>query len=843
MSDLFKHAKWISFESKKPTSKKNVNPWENVIDDKVRKTDICKGAGIPVFCKRFKCKEAVQSCVIHLTALGCFNLYVNGMKIGNDELMPGWTDCEKRALYYTYDISDIVQDINGVAVPVSPGWWAGRISLSTYGDYNDSALICVIEIVYQSGEKESIYSDLTWKGTTSGPVRFADIWDGEVFDANYDSYEMISQPNYLQTKLRKVPYEFKKFKGTISPQIGPSIRIRDFLDMRPVTAVIYDDILDNKTDFGAISVNRTIEAPENRGPYILKQGETILYDMGQNMVGWAHFKVRGGQNTVITLRHAEMLNDTGAKSRGNDGPMGSLYTANYRSAKAKGRYILNGNEAGEEYRPAFTFYGFRYVEITATQDIEILDFKCDVVGSDTPETGFIETSNKDVNQLFSNILWGQRGNYLSIPTDCPQRDERLGWTGDTQIFACTGAYNANVHGFFRKWLQDARDSQRDYGAFTDVIPRSRVVGEGNAAWADAGIIVPYIIYKMYGDRSILAESYDSILDYMDYLSVTNMEGPHPAYGDWLAYEHTESRFICIAYYAYDALLVSKISAALSENSEDLYAERAEEYWTLYTKIRSHFQKVFLDENGKLTQTSQTAYLLSLKFDLLPENYREEAIQALADKIKNNGYKLSTGFVGSGILNQTLSEIGESNLAYSLLLQKDNPSWLYSIYQGATTIWERWNSYTKEKGFGDVGMNSFNHYAYGSVGEWMYRYMAGIDADEEKPGFKHIILQPKPDTRTPEELPYGQERITWVKASYESISGKIECSWIMENDTFTYVVSIPKESYATLYLPIFDENAKTVTVNGKIYSTDLFQISKGCYVMPLASGRYEIEAML
>ena len=329
---------------------------------------------------------------------------------------------------------------------------------------------------------------------------------------------------------------------------------------------------------------------------------------------------------------------------------------------------------------------------------------------------------------------------------------------------------------------------------------------------------------------------------MDYLSITNLEGPHPTYGDWLAYEATESRMVSIAYYAYDALLVSKMSAALSKQPGDEYDEKAEEYYVLYTKIRSHFQKIYLDDKGKLKQTSQTAYLLSLKFDLLPESYREEAGKALAAKIVKNGYKLSTGFLGSAILNQTLSEIGESNLAYSLLLQKDNPSWLYSVYQGATTIWERWNSYTKESGFGDVGMNSFNHYAYGAVAEWMYKYMAGIETDEQKPGFKHIIFQPKPDTREEHEMPYGQERIKWVRAGYDSAAGRIEAAWYMEEDTFTYIVSIPKESYATLYLPVFDQNAETVIVDGRVYPVETFPREKDCLLLYLPSGRHQIEAL-
>lgn len=432
MESVFQNAKWICLE---PSSrdKNTVNPWETVIDETIRKTDLPEGGGIPVFYQMFSVQKPVKKCIVHITALGCFNLYMNGRKIGSDELMPGWTDYSKRVLYYSYDVTEFIEPANAVAVPVAPGWWAGRISMDTYDTDNNVGLICAIAIEYEDGETEIVNSDLTWKGMTSGRVRYADIWDGEVYDANYDSYEEISQASYPKNNLSKPAMEYQKFKGVISPKIGPSVCIRDFLDMKPVTAVIYDAILENESDYGEIRTIQTIEAPVRKAPIILKKGQTVIFDLGQNMVGWEHFTVKGNPHTTVTMRHAEMLNDSGESSRGNDGPKGSLYTANYRSAKAKGKYTLRGDGTGEEYRPSFTFYGFRYVELTATDDIEILDFYCDVVGSDNAETGFIETSNADVNRLFQNILWGQRSNYLSIPTDCPQRDERLGWTGDTQI--------------------------------------------------------------------------------------------------------------------------------------------------------------------------------------------------------------------------------------------------------------------------------------------------------------------------------------------------------------------------------------------------------------------------
>lgn len=842
MRKVFENSKWITFGRNKFEKRSVINPWEYPITPEIRNEDIPDGLGIPVFYKHFKIKKDIKNCLINITSLGCFNLYVNGSKIGNDELMPGWTDFNKRVLYYTYDLTGIVtKGKNAVAVPVSLGWWAGRISLNTYKD-NDIAFICEIKIEYEDGTIEYICSDTNWRGTTSGPVRYADIWDGEVYNANYDSYEVISTYDYPISRVWKKPFEFKGFKGVISPMVGPTVKIRDFLDMKPVSATVYNGIVDNGSELGKINVIKQLDAENAPKNILLKKGETVVYDMSQNMVGWAHFTVKGQKDTLVTLRHAEMLNDSGKFSRGNDGPDGSLYTANYRSAKAKAKYTLCGKENGEEYRPAFTFFGFRYVEITATEDIEILNFKCDVVGSDTRETGFIETSHKDINKLFSNVLWGQRGNYLSVPSDCPQRDETLGWTGDTQIFANTAAYNADVKGFFHKWLQDARDSQHESGAYTDVIPASRVITAGGAGWSDAGIIVPYVIYTMYGDIDIIKECYDSMYDYMSWLSTKGYEGPTQRYGDWLAYEPTDRRFVSIAYYAYDSLLFSKMNKAISETEGDLYHRRSVEYMELYNKIKKHFQSLYVDENGKLTQDSQTAFLMALKFGLLPEEYREEAINVLAEKIKNNGYKLSTGFLGTGILTQTLSEVGLSNLAYSLLLQTEDPSWLYSVYQGATTVWERWNSYTLEKGFGDVGMNSFNHYAYGAVVEWMYKYMLGIVVDEEKPGFKHIILKPQPDLRTAEELPAGQENVRWARGEFDSVAGKIKVSWNIEESSFTYNVSIPQNTTATLYMPVFDDQAATILINGDIMPVSDFRNENGFLVIPIVPGEYEFITM-
>lgn len=838
----FLESSWICMKNPEASADgdKAVNPWETRVTADFQKAGFSAGNGLPVFRKSFGYKtKKLRECRIYITALGIFDLYMNGMRVGKfkgvgvsyDELKPGWTDYDKRVLYYTYNLSRYVEKgINTISVALAPGWWQGRISLNTYGTH-DLALNAVIECEYEDGTKKTIYTDESWKCFWGGPVLTADIWDGEIYDGRKLPLSGYSVTDFDDSAWDK-PLVYDEFKGVITKQIGPSVTVRKQFKMFPKKQTVYSGTNDNGTDFGAINV---LKCEENACSVKLRKGQTVQYDMGQNMVGWSHITVKGKKDTTVIMRYGEMLNDSGKKSRGNDGPDGSVYTANYRSARAKGYYILSG-EGIEEYRPTFTFYGFRYVEIEASEDIEIVNFKADVVGSDIKEIGKIQTSSKDINKLISNIFWGQRGNYLSVPTDCPQRDERLGWTGDTQIFSQTAAFNGDVDGFFHKWLQDARDSQSDAGAYTDVIPRSRVVGQGNAAWGDAGIIVPYIIYRTYNDKKILKECYASMVKYMDYLSNFGYAGPHPTYGDWLAYEPTESAYISMCYYAYDSLLMEKMSAVLGKNT------RAKKYAALYKRIKREFQKKYCDRKGRLTQTSQSAYLHALKLGLLPDKSVEEAKKLLAQKITDNGYRLSTGFLGTGILCETLSEIGYSNLAYSLLLQTENPSWLYSVYQGATTIWERWNSYTLEKGFGDVGMNSFNHYSYGAVAAWMYKYMLGIDADDNDPGFRHIILRPTPDTRTDDELPAGQKRITWAKGQYDSYAGMIKASWSIEPDSFTYNVTVPAKAYATLYLPVFDENAKTIVINGTVHSTDEYRKENDRLVIDLSEGSYFFSVM-
>ncbi|MBP9988517.1 MAG: hypothetical protein KBT46_03375, partial [Ruminococcus sp.] len=438
-------------------------------------------------------------------------------------------------------------------------------------------------------------------------------------------------------------------------------------------------------------------------------------------------------------------------------------------------------------------------------------------------------SDELVNKLISNTIWGQRGNYFSVPTDCHQRDERLGWTGDTQAFSVTASYNADVSGFFHKWMRDARDAQSEEGAYSDVIPRAACCcSENAAAWSDAGIIVPYNIYRMFGDKKIISDHYDSMEKYIAQLIKNfGMSGPIPRYGDWLSYDYCKNEMISSVMLINDIVMMTEISEVLGK------ADRAEYYKNLKKDALKYYEDNFLD-NGKLIGQTQTDKVLALRYDVIDKDYALEIADALVEQIKENDSRLTTGFVGTYNLCPTLSKFGKDNMAYTLLMQRKEPSWIYSIDQGATTIWERWNSYTKENGFGDVGMNSFNHYAYGSVVEWIYRFAAGIEPDE--PGFRSFILQPRVDTRTAAELPDNQKNMKWIKAEYKSASGLIKSAWSTENG-FVYECSVPEGTSATLYLPLFSEK---FTVNGVEHSAEEYENKNNCAVISLGAGEYVFE---
>ena len=839
MKSLTDHARFITAPPcpSAPVIGFSADPWGSGKEGWKDRTDPHPaGAGLALVYRDFTIETLPTRASVTATALGLYDLYCNGFRVGEtengrtvcNEMCPGHTVFFRRAQATTYDLLPYLREgDNRLLAVLSAGWYGGRISFGTYG----FATPCLwAEILLQSadGETETIRTDENWTSAWDGPVLFTDIWDGELQDLRREGYETLSEPGICPAFAAPATVQ-EHGQTEVTPQIGPQVRLRPELSPTPVQSLIWEGVSEDNTDFGCINVPK---CDDGFAPVHLSAGQHLQIDLGQNMVGRERLFIRGETGVRVTVVYAEMKNDSGRRSRGNDGPAGSLYVENYRSAKAKCEYILSGAEEGDLCTPHYGFCGFRYFEITADGDIDVIDAGAVVVGSDLCEVGRLVTSDPEVNRLLSNIRWGQRGNYLSIPTDCPQRDERLGWTGDTQVFCRAAAYQADVRGFFHKWMQDVRDSQGKDGYIPDVVPVVRIFSADTAAaWGDAAVIVPYTIWQMYGDTSILTENMDCMERYMQWISARpDYTGPVGRYLDWLAFEPTEGDYISMAYYAYDAALMAQMCRAVGRR------DKAAEYTALRERIGVAFAAKHLGADGLPLQKTQTAYVLALRFDLLAREMRETAADALCAKIRENGNRLSTGFVGTAMLCQTLSEYGRDGMAYTLLLQTECPSWLYSVRQGATTVWERWNSYTHESGFGDVGMNSFNHYAYGAVAEWMYRYMAGIDVDPAAPGLSHIVLHPRPDLRKDSEIPEGQKRITNVSASLSLAGGELEIHWETdENGRLVCDVTVPQGHWATLSLPL--GATAEYTENGCRTTASASEQNNGHLCRALAPGRY------
>lgn len=816
-------------EEKKRQIKKEFGPTYNSLD-----IELTEDIGLLCFRKDFSISDLPIKATVRSTALGIYDLFINGERVGTptddgfvyDELKPEWTDYRFRVFEHEYDITSLLKKENTIIAVVSEGWWRGRISYGVYGK-KPRAFCGEIELEYKNGSIETVSSDTNWRACHGGRIRTASIWDGEYFDATYS--DITKDPDaYEWSTAIKADYADMR----IEEYLGTPVKVRSKLDCHPKSATIHCGTEDNGTEYGKIKIvsKRVGNGCEHCE---LKKGETLLLDMAQEIVGCPEINIRADKGTKITIAFAELLNDSGSEARGNDGPEGSVYVKNYRSALSRLVYVASG-EGDEIYRPTHTFYGYRYLAVTANADITVNSIIGKIIGSDLREIGSFETSSAEVNKLYSNIVWGMRSNYLSVPTDCPQRDERLGWAGDTQVFVGAASYIADTRDFMHKWMTDARYSQVGFdGNFGNIIPRV-FTGSGHAvsacAWSDAGIIVPYNIWKMFGDKSILEENFNAIEEYMATLAKEGHEGPRPHYGDWLSYEPVEKPYLSLAYYAYDISMMIDICKVLKNK------ERADYYKILHAEIVQKFNDRYV-KNGEITVKAQTAYLLALAFDLVSGQIKKATIRQLRDRIRDNGYRLATGFVGTGIINQTLSKVGLHDTAYSLLMQYENPSWLYSLRQGATTIWERWNSYTVEKGFGDVTMNSFNHYAYGAVAEWMYSYMAGICPDKTKGGFKHFILRPTPDNR--KKTPAGQEKINYVKASYNSVNGLIESSWERSNGETIYKFNVPYGTEARIEL-LHKNNFITIN-NIKFTLEELGAFkSAGRVIFKLSSGEYVIK---
>ncbi|RPI02431.1 MAG: alpha-L-rhamnosidase [Calditrichaeota bacterium] len=752
--------------------------------------------------KTFTVKGQVENARLYITSLGLYQAEINGKTVGDEVLTPGWTAYQDHVQYQTYDVSFLLKTgANTLAVTLGDGWYRGFIGFqgqrNVYGE--KLALLCQLEVTTADGRREMILSDTGWRAAT-GPILLSDIYDGETYDARLEKTGW-NQAGYDDSSWSGVVVTASPSAKIMAPAGPPVRRIEE---IRPI---------------------KIINTP---------RGERVI-DMGQNMVGWVRFRVQGAKGTTVVLRHAEVLDKEG-----------NFYTENLRAAKQIVHYTLKGGGI-ETFEPHFTFQGFRYVAVEGWPGTLSLDaFTGVVVHSEIAPSGTFECSNDLINQLQHNIRWGQKGNFVDVPTDCPQRDERLGWTGDAQVFARTACFNHDVAAFYTKWMKDFVADQQKEGQIPFVIPdvlsvrSGRQGNSGSAGWADAAVIIPWTMYLNYGDVQILKDQYDCMKGWVDYMAARAGESvfwnTDFTFGDWLAFATTRSDYpgattdkdlLCQAYFARSTDLLQRMAVILGKT------EDAEHYAQLLARIKQVFQQEFLTANGRLSSNTQTAYALALAFDLLPADLRPNAAERLAQDV-NQFKHLTTGFLGTPVLCFALSENGYYDEAFMLLNRQQYPSWLYPITKGATTIWERWDGLKPDGSFQDAGMNSFNHYAYGAIGEWLYRVVAGIEIDEKNPAYKHTFIQPHPGGG-----------LTYAKAEYQSMYGNIMSAWELNHSTLKVTVEIPVNTSATIKLP--GAKIETVTVDGKppakvkeIISTAQDQADA---VIRVGSGKYEFKCSI
>jgi alpha-L-rhamnosidase len=751
--------KWSDFEaadwkSASVVGKYGDSPWGR-IESKVDTI-----APAPYFRKTFTLAKDVARATVFASALGVYELHLNGSPVGNDVLSPGWTDYHKRVHYLGYDVTrQLKQGENTLGAILGDGWYAGYLAFTGkrhyYGD--KPRLRVQMQLEYRDGTKEVVGTDETWKATT-GPILEGDLLMGSVYDAR------------------------KELRGWDTPECADAA-------------------------WGPANVDNSVEAnlEAHPGAPIRREAEiaavkltepqpgVYVFDLGQNIVGWVRLKAKGKAGQKVVVRHAEMLK-----------PDGTIYTANLRAAKATDTYYL-ADGPKRAFEPYFTFHGFQYVEVTGLDyKPELEDVAGVVVHSDLPRTAWFECSEPLVNKLALNSLWGQKGNFLDVPTDCPQRDERAGWTGDAQVFMKTACFNLDAPGFYTKWLIDlCDDSQRADGAFGDVAPHVSIVSYGNTGWSDSGLVCNWRMYEMYGDTRVLERHYDELVRYMDYLARTSkgLVRGTGSYGDWLRLagpQHSEA--IGTAYYYYAARLMTRMAEALGKGDD------AQKYRELAEAIRAVFVKTFIKSDGRIVdgknETGQTFYALAFGLELVPAELKSLAAGQFVASIKKEDDHLATGFLGTPFVLFALQKAGHPELAYKLVLNKTYPSWLQQVIWGSTTMWERWDGWRPDKGFQDPGMNSFNHYWLGCVSEWLFTQAAGIDSDG--PGFERITLRP--------EIVKPEAGFSWVKATYNSIRGPIASAWKLDQGQFELNVTVPGNSVATVYIPA--GNAADVTENGK-----------------------------
>ena len=762
--------------------------------------------------KGFMLNKEVKNARIYATSHGLFQLNLNGQKVGDQELTPGWTSYHNRLQYQVYDVTkELHTGENTIGSILGDGWyrgffgWQGKKNL--YGE--KSALLCQLEISYTDGTKEVIISDSNWKAST-GPILESEIYHGEVYDARLEKTGW-DKAGYIDSDWNTVSIEKYGYKNLVA-SIGSPVKVTK--EIKPIEKIL------------------------------TPKGETVL-DFGQNMVGRIQFRLKGEKGEKISIKHAEVLDKDG-----------NFYIANLRPAKQRIEYTFKG-EGIETYEPHFTFMGFRYIKIeNYSNEFKLDDFTGRVIHSDMEFTGDFECSDKMINQLQSNIQWGLRGNFVDVPTDCPQRDERMGWTGDAQVFAPTACFNVNAAPFFSKWMKDVEADQREDGNIPWVVPMTIENGGGTGwsdgyggtGWADVAVIIPWTIYQKYGDLRILKEQYHSMRAWEEFMikesGDTHLYNTGFHFGDWLSFAeyssyiynapdygfagaHTEKDLIATAYFYYTTSLMKKTAELIGEKDD------AAKYAALLPKIKEAFKNEFITPNGRLISNTQAAYAIALAFGIIPDEYIEIASAKLAENV-NHFQHLTTGFLGTPVLCDALTTAGYPELAFKLLFNDRYPSWLYAITMGATTIWERWDGIKPDGSFQDVGMNSFNHYAYGAIGNWLYTQVAGIQNNELNPGYKEITIKP-----------LLTDKLSFAGASFQSMHGEIKSKWEAKDNTLNFSVTIPANTKAKIYIPSSknSEILENGTVLENVEGIRTIGWEKNYYLLEAGSGSYQFTSTL
>lgn len=687
--------------------------------------------GGTVYLKNFRCAAKAEKAILKITALGVYEAKLNGERVGDFILAPGWTSYLNRLQVQSYDVTNLLKTENSLEVTAGQGWRAiaNKRDGSDFLGYRDTALIAELTIVYADGTAESIVTDSSWTARES-KLRYTNIYDGDIYDATFKAG---SAGHCICVDLEK---------DMLIPQEGEKI-----VEQERMPAL------------------QVIKTPA---------GETVI-DFGQNMTGYVEFRIKGTPGAQATISHGETLDRDG-----------NFYNANYRSADAQIKFICDGEE--HVYKSALTFFGFRYIRLENWPDeVKKENFTAIVVHSDIRRTGYFECSDETVNKLFKNIIWGQKSNFLDVPTDCPQRDERLGWTGDAQVFVRTASLNFDVERFFKKWLHDlAADQGRD-GCVPHVIPNIFDDMGGSSAWSDAAVICPWEIYRTYGDKAVLEDQFDSMKAWIDWMRERSENGRRSGgshFGDWLGLDSPEGSYkgstpddlIATAYYKYSTELFIKAAHALGRD--------VSEYENISAEAAKAFRREYM-ENGRVKNATQTGCVLALCFDITDD--RAATAAQLNELVKRAGH-IETGFVGTPYLLHALSDNGYAGTAYDLLLRREYPSWLYPISKGATTVWEHWDGIKPDGTMWSTDMNSFNHYAYGAVADWMYGAAAGINSDPDRPGFEHIIFRPVTD-----------RRLDFVKASIDTRRGTVASEWRRENGRIKYIFTVPEGCGASVII--------------------------------------------